>query len=68
MYMFNFEKPDVWKKAKLHAKRVHSLTKNFPSSGKFALTCQLRRPAISVCSNIAEGSSPTSKKDQNHFY
>lgn len=66
--MFNFEKLDVWKKAKEFAKKVYALTKKFPEEEKFVLTSQLRRSAISVCSNIAEGSSRISKNEQKHFY
>ncbi|MBN1388361.1 MAG: four helix bundle protein [Bacteroidales bacterium] len=68
MYMFNFEKLEVWKKSREYTKKVYTLTKRFPDEEKFGLTNQLRRSAISVCSNIAEGSSRISKKDQKHFY
>ena len=68
MYLFNFEKLDVWKKAKEFTQKVYILTKSFPDEEKFGLTSQLRRSAISVCSNIAEGSSRISKNDQKHFY
>ena len=68
MYLFNFEKLDVWKKAKELTKKVYKLTKHFPEDEKFGITSQLRRSVISVCSNIAEGSSRLSKKDQKHFY
>jgi four helix bundle protein len=44
------------------------MTRNFPDSEKFGITSQLRRAVISICSNIAEGSSRNSKKDQSHFY
>jgi len=68
MYLFNYEKLDVWKKAKELTKKVYKLTKQFPEDEKFGITSQLRRSVISVCSNIAEGSSRLSKKDQKHFY
>jgi four helix bundle protein len=44
------------------------LTQEFPDFEKFGIAGQLRRAMISVCSNIAEGSSRKSKKDQGHFY
>jgi four helix bundle protein len=44
------------------------LTKKFPDAERFGLTSQMRRAAVSICSNIAEGSSRISKKDQSHFY
>ena len=68
MYLFNYEKLDAWKKAKELTKKVYKLTKQFPEDEKFGITSQLRKSVISVCSNIAEGSSRLSKKDQKHFY
>ncbi|MFO7852401.1 MAG: four helix bundle protein [Bacteroidota bacterium] len=68
MYTFNFEKLEVWKKSREYTRKVYTLTKQFPDEEKFGLINQLRRSSISVCSNIAEGSSRISKKDQKHFY
>ena len=44
------------------------MTKLFPDHEKFGIVNQMRRAAVSVSSNIAEGSSRTSNKDQAHFY
>jgi four helix bundle protein len=44
------------------------ITNNFPSEEKFGLVSQMRRSTISISSNIAEGSSRKSAKDQSHFY
>ncbi len=49
-------------------KKIYYLTKDYPDSEKFGIVSQLRRAVISVCSNIAEGSSRKSKKEQSHFY
>jgi four helix bundle protein len=68
MYTFSFERLEVWNKSRLLTKKIYGLTKQFPDSEKFGMTGQLRRAIISVCSNIAEGSSRKSKKDQVHFY
>jgi four helix bundle protein len=68
MYTFSFERLDVWIKSRLLTKKIYSITRNYPDYEKFGLTGQLRRATISVCSNIAEGSSRKSKKDQAHFY
>jgi four helix bundle protein len=68
MYTFGFEKLEVWIKSRLLTKRIYVITKDFPESEKFCLILQLRRASISICSNIAEGSSRWSKRDQTHFY
>ena len=45
----------IWQKAIEVGKRVYVLTKQFPRDERFGLTAQLRRAAVSVASNIAEG-------------
>ncbi|MCX6967598.1 MAG: four helix bundle protein [Verrucomicrobia bacterium] len=65
--MFNFEKLDVWKKGIDLADLVYSLTRCFPTEEKFGLTNQMRRAAVSVSSNIAEGSSRSSRLDFARF-
>jgi four helix bundle protein len=68
MYTFSFERLDVWIKSRLLTKIIYKITRKFPDSEKFGMIGQLRRAVISICSNIAEGSSRKSKKDQIHFY
>src|SRR3954468_11209180 len=65
--MFNFEKLEVWHKALDFADLIYSNTRNFPSDERFGLTNQMRRAAVSVSSNIAEGSSRISRKDFARF-
>jgi four helix bundle protein len=65
--MFNFEKLDVWQEAIQLADLVYKFTGNFPSEERFGLTNQMRRAAISVSSNIAEGSSRGSRADFSRF-
>lgn len=65
---YSFEKLDVWKKSKDFAVKIYRITKSFPKEEKFGLISQLRRASISVSSNIAEGSSRTTSKDQGRFY
>ena len=65
--MFNFERLDVWQKAIDFADLINSETRTFPSEERFGLTNQLPRAAVSISSNIAEGSSRSSKNDFARF-
>ena len=67
-HTYAFEKLRVWQNAKDLVIKIYKLTKNFPDDEKFGLTTQIRRAAISVSANIAEGSGRKSSKDQAHFY
>ena len=53
--MSDFENLDVWQNARLLAKRVYGETRTFPREELFGLAQQMRRAAISIVSNIAEG-------------
>lgn len=55
--MFNFEKLDVWKKSIVFTELVYEATKGFPADERYGLTTQIRRAAVSIPSNIAEGSA-----------
>jgi len=65
--MFNFEKLDVWQEAIPFADLVYELTAGFPDEERFGLTNQMRRAAVSISSNIAEGSSRVSRTDFARF-
>ena len=65
--MFGFRKLLVWKMAKELVIEIYGLTKMFPAEEKFGLVSQINRAAISVVSNLAEGSGRVSRKDQAHF-
>lgn len=65
--MFNFERLEVWQKAIEFADLVYSVSKAFPSDERFGLTNQMRRAAVSISSNIAEGSARISRKDFARF-
>jgi four helix bundle protein len=65
--MFGFERLEVWQRAIEFADLVYSETRNFPADERFGLTHQMRRAAVSISSNIAEGSSRNSKKDFARF-
>src|SRR3990167_6555298 len=49
-------------------KITYALTEKFPQKEIFGLTSQMRRAAVSVAANIAEGSKRTSNKDKIHFH
>lgn len=65
--MFNFEKLEVWQRVIDFADQVYLVTKNFPKEELFSLTNQMRRAAISISSNLAEGSSRSSAVDYARF-
>ena len=65
--MLNFEKLDVWQKAVILADVIYSQTRNFPTEERFGLTNQMRRAAVSISSDIAEGSSRMSQADFSRF-
>ncbi len=57
----------VWQKSIELVANVYSLSSDFPKSEQFGLTSQLRRAAISVPANIAEGAARKSSKEYLHF-
>jgi four helix bundle protein len=65
--MFNFEKLDAWQKAIDFADLVYNQTRGFPADERFGLTNQMRRAAVSVSSNIPEGTSRMSQTDFARF-
>ncbi len=67
MYVFSFEKLEIWIEAKEFTKQIYTVTSKFPDTEKFGLVSQLRRASISIASNIAEGSARKSFKDKTHF-
>ena len=67
MKIYSFEKLDVWKSAKEFVKHIYKLTQNFPNREKYGIVDQLRRAAISIPNNLAEGSGRTTGKDKARF-
>ncbi len=67
MYLYAFEKLEVWKESIKLVKEIYVLTNNFPENEKFGLVSQLRRATISISSNLAEGTSRSTDKDKAHY-
>jgi four helix bundle protein len=65
--MRTHENLKVWKKSIESALKVYKVTESFHKEEKFGLTSQLRRAAVSIPANIAEGAARTSKKEFCHF-
>jgi four helix bundle protein len=65
--MNNYKELNVWQKAIELVKEVYKLTDNFPNNEQFGLTSQIRRAAVSIPSNIAEGAGRRSNKEFEHF-
>ena len=64
---YSYRKLDVYQKAQDWVVLVYGLVKKFPPEERYALCDQVRRAAISVTSNIAEGMSRSSSKDAARF-
>ena len=63
----SFRDLDAYKESKTLVAEVYRLLKKFPKEEQYALCDQLRRAAISITSNIAEGSGRVSTKEKIHF-
>ena len=64
---FIYKRLIVWQKAMVFWKLVYAEVKKFPVEERYALSDQVRRAAVSVASNIAEGAGRASNKDYAHF-
>jgi four helix bundle protein len=64
----NFKDLQVWQEGHKLVLLVYKMTKIFPKEELFGLTSQLRRAAVSITSNIAEGFSRDSYKEKTRFY
>lgn len=68
MLNLSHKKLDVYKLALRLLQKVYRVTRCFPKEEQFVLISQVRRSAISVCSNIAKGASRISGKEKKRFY
>ena len=67
MAEFKHRRLEVWQDARALVKRVYSVSAMFPKTERFGLMDQINRAAVSVPSNIAEGSSRETQADFIHF-
>ncbi len=65
--MNRFKNLDIWKDAITLAKNVHVLTASLPKEETYGLKSQLRRAAVSVASNIAEGAGRNTNGEFHQF-
>jgi four helix bundle protein len=63
----NFEKLVIWQRAMKLTMDIYIVAKKLPKEELFAITSQIKRSAVSVPSNIAEGSKRSTNKDFRHF-
>jgi four helix bundle protein len=65
--MRNFKELKIWQKGFDSAVKAFKLTSSFPKEEKYGMTSQITRAAVSIPSNIAEGSSRNSEKDYSRY-
>ena len=65
--MHNYKNLEVWTKAMDIVHVIYQITKPFPEIEKYGIVSQMTRAAVSIPSNIAEGSGRNSDKDFVHF-
>ena len=64
---YGFEKLEVYQDARIYVRQVYLLTSTFSEKEKYGLCSQLQRAAVSIVSNIAEGTSRASDKEKERF-
>lgn len=67
MKKHNFREIKIWQEALVLVKEVYAFTTKLPKEEKFGITSQINRSAVSIPSNIAEGSGRTSNKEFIRF-
>ena len=65
--MHNIEDLKIWNKSIDLAKAVYLVSKDLPADEKYGLTSQIKRSAVSIPSNIAEGAGRSTNKEFRHF-
>ena len=67
MTKFSFEELNVYKKGRMLVKEVYKIQSSFPATEMFGLGNQMRRAAVSITANLAEGSGRITIKDKLHY-
>jgi four helix bundle protein len=67
MRTYSFEKLEGWQNARQLTLWIYQVTSTFPKNELFGLVSQMRRASVSIASNLAEGTSRTTKRDQARF-
>ena len=67
IFMFRFEKLEIWKLAIEYSNNVYSFADTLPRNEEFGLKSQLKRASLSISTNIAEGSGSATTKDFANF-
>lgn len=65
--MFRFEKLEIWHESIKYSKNIYKISETLPNNEQFGLKPQIKRAALSISSNIAEGSGSASSKDFSRF-
>lgn len=65
--MHQFKELKVWQKGRRLVKDIYQVTKKFPHDELYGITSQIRRSAVSIPTNIAEGCGRNSNPDLNRF-
>ena len=65
---YQFEELKVWQKGMQLVKEIYRMTKDFPKEEQYGLTGQLRRAAVSIPANLAEGKGRFHPREQIQFF
>lgn len=65
--MHDYERLDVWRDAHRLARDIYEHSRTFPSEERYGLTAQIRRAAVSIAANIAEGAGRRTQADFRRF-